>query len=154
MPAKKCEHGVRKDHCRKCDPDKFCQHNRSLYTCKHCGGNGICIHRRHRSQCSRCNPEGAYKVYVYNETRNGRQVSDNFMTLGMFCKLIKQCCWFCKRTPDEADGMGIDRIDNDLGHVLGNIESCCFTCNHMRSDSTREEFLRQCERIMNGRKGV
>lgn len=42
---------------------------------------------------------------------------------------------------------GIDRIDSSLGHVVGNIVPCCWTCNIMKLDLGLEEFLRQVLRI-------
>jgi hypothetical protein len=152
MPYKKCKHKMRKDHCRDCKADNFCKHDRARYSCVKCNGKGVCEHRRLRTYCSLCNPEGSYNIYVRNETRKGRSLPPDFMTLETFLELIKRCCWFCKRTPEQSNGMGIDRIDNSLGHVLGNIEPCCFVCNHMRSDTPREEFLAQCARIVAARK--
>jgi len=32
------------------------------------------------------------------------------------------------------DGIGIDRLDNTIGHVLNNIVPCCEQCNYTRGD--------------------
>ncbi len=37
---------------------------------------------------------------------------------------------------------GIDRTDNVKGYVEGNVVPCCGPCNEMKSDKSREEFLR------------
>ena len=119
---------------------KICEHNRRRSQCKECGGGGICLHGRRRCLCSVCRPTGAYDQYVYDEKRKYGTLPDNFMTLETFVSLVSQSCHWCGRTPDRANGMGVDRKDNSLGHVEGNIEPCCSICNYSRRNAGAEEW--------------
>ena len=92
-----------------------------------------------------------YKIYIRNARRRGESLV-GFMVLEEFLELIKRNCWFCDRTPEQAKGMGVDRIDNSQGHIHGNIEACCGICNRMRMDSSVESFLEQCETIIENKK--
>ena len=49
-------------------------------------------------------------------------------------------CEYCERPRDEYL-LGIDRVVNSYGYVQGNCVSCCTRCNHMKSTSSRENFL-------------
>lgn len=36
---------------------------------------------------------------------------------------------------------GLDRVDNNRGYTLDNVVACCRTCNWMKADRSKEEFL-------------
>ena len=36
---------------------------------------------------------------------------------------------------------GIDRVDNSIGYALLNCEPCCWRCNNIKSDYSKEDFL-------------
>jgi 5-methylcytosine-specific restriction endonuclease McrA len=42
---------------------------------------------------------------------------------------------------------GIDRIDNEVGYIAGNVVACCGTCNHAKRDMTYDEFLTWVYRV-------
>lgn len=44
---------------------------------------------------------------------------------------------------------GIDRIDNNLGYVKGNVQSCCKTCNIGKGTLSCEEWIEHCNRVTN-----
>ena len=44
---------------------------------------------------------------------------------------------------------GLDRIDNSIGYVKGNIVACCRTCNFMKGTKTVKEFLKKIQEIYN-----
>ena len=79
-------------------------------------------------------------MYVRNEIRDRGSLPPDFMTEGLFFELIKQKCSWCHKTPEESNGGGVDRRDNDLGHIEGNVESCCGRCNKRRGKDTWEVF--------------
>jgi hypothetical protein len=56
-------------------------------------------------------------------------------------------CYFCGYS--NRYHLSLDRIDNDIGYELQNVQVCCVTCNYMRKDLPVEEFLRQCTAIYN-----
>ena len=137
---KKCPHGRRRYQCKECGGGCICPHGRQRCQCKECGGSGICAHSRVRSACSICRPAGAYKTYVRHEKENGTPLPYNFMTLETFVSLVSQSCHWCGRTPERANGMGVDRKDNSLGHVEGNLHPCCSICNYSRRHASPEEW--------------
>lgn len=48
-------------------------------------------------------------------------------------------CYSCGET---SDTMGADRIDNDLGHIKGNVLPCCADCNRIRAHRFTMEDMR------------
>jgi hypothetical protein len=74
---------------------------------------------------------------------------ENFMTYEEYFNLIQQPCFFCGRTPEQCNGMGVDRIDNTLGHVSGNLQPCCGEHNIFRGAMTVENFIASCILVAN-----
>jgi len=159
-----CLHGKQKWQCKECGIG-FCSHGIRRNRCKECGGSNICSHGKRVGVCSLCGPVGVYKQYVANEKRQvkrQRQCSichpaavysayrsderrhfglpEGFMTLETFCRMVKLPCRWCGRTPEQANGMGVDRRDNGLPHLETNIAPCCAECNYARRDRTEEDF--------------
>lgn len=59
--------------------------------------------------------------------------------------LVDSPCYYC--TDISKPFGGIDRVDNTIGYVLENCVPCCKTCNLMKRVSTKDEFIRQCQKI-------
>jgi hypothetical protein len=64
-------------------------------------------------------------------------------------ELMQQPCHYCGRPPEQvchpegADPVrytGLDRVDNGLGYVPGNVVPCCGWCNWVKRDLSRAEF--------------
>lgn len=53
-------------------------------------------------------------------------------------------CYYCGT---KIDFIGMDRIDNTKGYILGNIVSCCWLCNEMKKAHTYHLFISQCIKI-------
>ena len=148
-----CPHDRQRRHCKECKGSSVCEHDRIRSTCRECKGSSICEHNRRRDQCVFCRPEGMYKIYIRNEKNKkgfGGVLPSDFMSLELFCELVKKSCMWCGASPKEANGMGIDRIDNEKGHVTGNLEPCCSGCNMARGSRTHEEFKSWLARIIGG----
>lgn len=57
-----------------------------------------------------------------------------------------------KRTRDTGitvQYQGIDRVDNSIGYLPGNVVPCCKYCNSFKLDRNREDFLLHVETIYN-----
>lgn len=68
--------------------------------------------------------------------------------------LVKSICHYCSG-PLEACGVGLDRIDNKKGYILGNIVPCCGTCNKIKGDRlTSEEMLVAMTAVLELRKKI
>jgi hypothetical protein len=67
-----------------------------------------------------------------------------------FDELVTAPCFYCGREPYRMIRMkdnkyptalnGLDRLDNAIGYVKGNIVSCCPQCNTMKMDYKAAEF--------------
>lgn len=79
------------------------------------------------------------------------------ITRKMFDALVQGDCHYCGLPPSnisqhiDLNGSyiynGIDRRDNALGYIEGNVVSCCKICNLMKRNLTEKEFLSQCARV-------
>lgn len=47
---------------------------------------------------------------------------------------------------------GLDRVDNLLGYVLGNVVACCKRCNYAKGASTADEFTSWLDQVVRHRK--
>lgn len=73
--------------------------------------------------------------------------------------LIYQNCEYCGQEPSNIQQRislngpifynGIDRINNKMGYVKGNIVPCCKVCNRLKYKDALESFLAYIERIHN-----
>lgn len=148
---KKCVHGRRPHTCGHCNGASICVHGTRREICRDCEGSLICEHGRQRHHCPFCRPKGVYKDYAAKEIRRYGALPENFMSFECYSELIKQNCNWCGRSPIAANGMGIDRRNNDLGHVEGNIEPCCGPCNRARGVMEYEVFSHYILDLLYGR---
>lgn len=49
-------------------------------------------------------------------------------------------CFYCPRELPKY-GVGLDRIDNSLGYVSGNVVPCCTSCNRIRQDEVSHQEM-------------
>jgi hypothetical protein len=69
--------------------------------------------------------------------------------------LITANCTYCGYPPYRVRRVnksqftynGIDRIDNSLGYVAGNVVPCCIDCNNAKGKRSKEEFLEWLSRF-------
>ncbi len=52
--------------------------------------------------------------------------------------IIENGCSYCG---DTTTTMTLDRIDNDIGHMVGNVVSCCYRCNIIRGNMPHEAWV-------------
>jgi len=75
-----------------------------------------------------------------------------------FDELTSKDCTYCGCPPStvqRGDGRnsgefvynGIDRVDNALGYVIGNVVPCCPVCNHAKKDMSHGEFMAWVTRL-------
>lgn len=64
------------------------------------------------------------------------------LTLNEYKNLISNLCYYCGDvTLGKAQGIGLDRIDNNKGYILNNVLPCCGSCNiHKGIDWTVDEM--------------
>jgi hypothetical protein len=70
--------------------------------------------------------------------------------------LFKGKCHYCDAVPlprtyrigaTAIELNGIDRVDSSIGYSVSNCVSCCYICNTLKMDYTKEEFLSHIEKI-------
>lgn len=75
-----------------------------------------------------------------------------------FFMLVSSTCTYCGTPPDKerkpnkgVNGgfmySGIDRIENSIGYVEGNVTSCCWNCNRAKGTLSVAEFTSWLDRI-------
>lgn len=68
------------------------------------------------------------------------------LTEAQYTKLVTRPCSYCGETKFES-GVGLDRIDNQIGYVRGNVLPCCHFCNVMKNIFPTDMFLNQVIKI-------
>lgn len=80
-------------------------------------------------------PKVLFKNYLAIDSKKGRECD---LTVEIVTELISKPCIYCRYEGE----VGLDRINNELGHVVGNVAPCCPQCNMARSDFfTVDEML-------------
>lgn len=88
--------------------------------------------------------------------RNGARSRDKEYSLTSveFVSLVLQPCFYCGALPrtrqvgnKSFEANGVDRVDNALGYVEGNVVPCCTVCNLMKMTKDAVEFVEHCKRI-------
>lgn len=67
------------------------------------------------------------------------------ITLSEFSSLIKESCYYCNNKfgkPTE-NGHGLDRLDNTVGYIIGNVVTCCWHCNKIKCDLISPNEMKQ-----------
>lgn len=65
------------------------------------------------------------------------------LTQEQFNTIISQPCTYCGDIPAK----GVDRIDSLEGYTIKNSTPCCTQCNMMKYTYSKEQFLRQVDKI-------
>lgn len=84
---------------------------------------------------------GKYRdKYIYKDSRGtdrklGRK---NDLTIEFVREEIAKGCSYCGET---SLNMTLDRIDNSLGHTMGNVVPACVRCNYLRKDMPHKAWL-------------
>jgi len=88
-------------------------------------------------------PSAKYGDYRGDSKRRGRGLEFS-ITKDEFMLFWQKPCFYCG---DDIKTVGLDRVDNAKGYVLGNIVPCCTTCNLAKRGLGRDEFINHCKKI-------
>lgn len=78
------------------------------------------------------NPQGnRFRSMRHSDKRRGHIDTMNRVE---YDSITSKPCYYCGRKED----IGVDRIDNTLGHTLSNSLPCCHKCNYLLSDLPME----------------
>jgi 5-methylcytosine-specific restriction endonuclease McrA len=89
-----------------------------------------------------------FNVYKQRDKRKGIMPDNpaDYPTKEEYVQMLQQPCVFCGET--DWHKIGLDRIDSSLGHIRGNLQPCCGSCNSKKNNMANEEFK---QRIADGR---
>lgn len=65
------------------------------------------------------------------------------LSLWKFEYFTSRPCFICKK----SNAGGLDRLDNTIGYTERNVAPCCFDCNRMKSNKTKEDFMEYLHRL-------
>ena len=97
-----------------------------------------CVHEHKRRHTK------AGRLRHYKKSARARELEFT-LTQEQFEEFWGRPCDYCGR---EIEDVGLDRVDNKKGYVVGNVVPCCWRCNVMKAQLSREEFLAHCQRIV------
>ena len=93
------------------------------------------------------------KIHNYHAQDMKKQLynPDNFITLEFILEKLKDCnldCFYCREPvfiwyeiAREPKQWTVERIDNKIGHDIGNIEIACLSCNLKRRCMYHERYI-------------
>ena len=132
-----------------CGVEKVLTSN-ALRGAKSCG----CMWTRKKGRIVRgYEPGQAARNYVLAYYKSSATLRDLVWSLSdsQFYALTQELCHYCGEPPSkiyktrsgsgEFIYSGVDRKDNSQGYILGNVVSCCETCNLAKRDLTYDEFV-------------
>jgi uncharacterized protein with PIN domain len=67
------------------------------------------------------------------------------LTLEQFITFWQKPCSYCG---EEIKTIGLDRVDNSKGYVMGNVVSCCTPCNRAKWTRSVSDFVDMCRRVV------
>ena len=86
-----------------------------------------------------------YSTYKYVAKKRGY---DFLLSLEDFKTFWNKPCFYCGT---DIDGVGIDRVDNNIGYETSNCVACCSICNQIKMDldyfTLRDHLTKMLERM-------
>lgn len=92
-------------------------------------------------QRRRTSPDFAFNLYQRNSISRNLEFG---LSYGEFMSFLGQPCAYCG---DVQKNIGIDRIDNSVGYIDGNVVPCCGVCNRAKSAMAASEFVKMCRKV-------
>ena len=141
-------------------------HHTWYWQCMSCGliqGPSQISHMRRSTKCLECNKgpkSGRWKgymsitgtfLYQYQHNANKRGLAWAVTPEELWELYEKQDrrCAYSQLSLTHGRDASLDRIDNKLGYVSGNVQWVHRDINRMKSDFTHKEFIRMCHRVAN-----
>ena len=121
---------------------------------KSCG----CLYKDKKRYLSLPAGEAAFRTVLRSYKANAKKYDRPFdLSEDLFRQIITQPCSYCECSPStvartragygELRYNGVDRVNNDLGYVEGNVVPCCNTCNIAKQGLELPVFLEWIKRV-------
>jgi hypothetical protein len=81
---------------------------------------------------------GAKAIYTYSKMADRFRKRENNLTIPFIEEMISHPCEYCG---DDKSKLTLDRIDNDIGHIIGNVKTSCITCNWIKRDIPYDAWI-------------
>ena len=65
----------------------------------------------------------------------------------MYNKMRQSPCYICGKEGNHLHNNGIDRINNQEGYTITNIQPCCSECNYMKRDYDMNDWIDKMSKI-------
>ena len=98
---------------------------------------------------------GYNNLYVYYKSKAEKRNLEFNIDRDSFFSLLSKPCHYCGSPPSNQQLVrgrkitytGIDRTDNGVGYVSGNVVSCCIDCNRAKMKRSYNEFVIWVKRV-------
>ena len=100
--------------------------------------------RRRLTLDARRQRQPEYRCSVLKSQAKRRRLTCD-LPLGFSHALVCQPCDYCGGQTEKF--CGVDRVDNDLGYIRANVVACCSTCNYMKGELGKDQFLAHARRV-------
>jgi hypothetical protein len=113
-----------------------------IQKCKKCHESSCKIeenrvrHERNYGQEKKVNVQKHFREYIDSAAKRNLPFE---LTIEQFSEIVNKPCYYCK-TYNEAEVIGIDRINSELGYTLENTNPCCKICNMMKGTMSLDMF--------------
>ena len=97
-----------------------------------------------RSAYARRQRRPEYRWSVLKSQAKRRRLTCD-LPFDFFPELIRRPCHYCGAQTEKF--RGVDRVDNDLGYIRANVVACCSTCNYMKGELGKDQFLAHARRV-------
>ena len=81
---------------------------------------------------------------LYKRTAKSRGLAFE-LTMEQFMSFWRQPCFYTGRP---ISSIGLDRVDNAKGYVIGNVVPCCLAANKAKMQMSHDEFVNLCEEVV------
>lgn len=85
--------------------------------------------------------------FLYYKTRAKNKKFDFELSEEKFHEITSGPCYLCGKEESLEHKNGLDRVNNSIGYVLENVQSCCGECNFMKRQLSLEKFLEKLNDI-------
>jgi hypothetical protein len=92
-------------------------------------------------------PNGQYAKYKLDAERRNIPFE---LSRDELKSIVLNKCTYCNTSGDGYYGSGaggIDRVDSSKGYIFSNCVPCCFSCNQMKLNYSKDNFINQCYKI-------
>ena len=87
-------------------------------------------------------PEIKFASYKANAKRRGHEF---LLSFEQFMLMWRKPCFYCG---SEIKTIGIDRVNNSVGYVSGNVVPCCKQCNVAKMDNDIFKYIEHCAKVV------